>query len=78
MSDPSGFDVVHELGLQSNLPVIDETRLTNAYDIDFHWNANLKEDALKKEIQRELSDQLGLQLVPDLRPIEMLVVEKVK
>jgi len=78
MSDPSGFDVVHELGLQSNLPVIDETGLTNAYDIDFHWNANLKEDALKKEIQRELSDQLGLILVPDRRPVEMLVVEQAK
>src|ERR1035437_2058070 len=78
MSDPGGIDIVHELGLQSNVPVIDETGLTNAYDIDFHWNANLEGDALKKEIQRALSEQLGLKLVPDRKPVEMLVVERAK
>jgi uncharacterized protein (TIGR03435 family) len=31
-----------------------------------------------KDIQHALKDQLGLELVPDRRPLEMLVVEKVK
>jgi uncharacterized protein (TIGR03435 family) len=76
MTDPSGFDVAHTIGMYFNMPVVDETGLTGAYDIDFHWNANLQGDAAKKEVQRALSEQLGLELVPDRRPMEMLVVEK--
>jgi uncharacterized protein (TIGR03435 family) len=33
---------------------------------------------LKNELLRALREQLGLVLVPDHRPVEMLVVEKVK
>lgn len=78
MSDPIKPDLVHEIGQQANLPVIDETGLTNAYDIDFHWNANLQGDAMKADIMRELNKQLGLVLIPERREVEMLVVEKVK
>jgi uncharacterized protein (TIGR03435 family) len=78
MSAPGGYDVVHVLGEALNLPVIDETGLTNAYDIDFPLNPQLQGDALKQEALRTLAEQLGLQLIPDHRPIEMLVVEKVK
>jgi uncharacterized protein (TIGR03435 family) len=78
MSDPNQVTVAREIGLQANLPVIDETGLTNAYDIDFQWNASLKGKALEDELQRVLREQLGLVLVPDRRPVEMLVVEKVK
>jgi uncharacterized protein (TIGR03435 family) len=70
-------DVAYYLGASYfYMPVIDETGLSKAYDFDFHWDASLEEDALKKEIQRALSEQLGLELVPARRPIEMLVVEK--
>jgi uncharacterized protein (TIGR03435 family) len=77
MSAPGGYDLVHELGGDLNLPVIDETGLTNAYDIDFPWNPQLQGDALKQAALRTLGEQLGLQLIPDHRPVEMLVVEKV-
>jgi RNA polymerase sigma factor (sigma-70 family) len=36
MSDPGGIDLAHELGMQAGQPVIDETGLIDAYDIDFH------------------------------------------
>jgi uncharacterized protein (TIGR03435 family) len=78
MSSPGGYDVVHELGERLNLPVIDETGLTNAYDIDFPLNLELQGDALKQAALGTLRDLLGLELVPDRRPIEMLVVEKVQ
>ena len=78
MSDPSGLDLTHEIGLQANIPVVDETGLTNAYDIDLHWNPNLQGDALKNDIRRAMKEQLGLVLVPDRRQVEMLVVEKMK
>lgn len=70
-------DVVYCLGTGAfNLPVIDETGLTDSYDFDLHWNGNLKWNDQKKEIERALQEQLGLELVRDRRPLEMLVVEK--
>jgi uncharacterized protein (TIGR03435 family) len=72
-------DVVYCLGTGAfNLPVIDETGLTDSYDFDLHWNGNLKWNDQKKEIERALKEQLGLELVPDRRPLEMLVVERAR
>jgi RNA polymerase sigma factor (sigma-70 family) len=66
-----------------NLPIIDETGLTNQYDYSFHrpelnpsWNTNI--NAMRQAFGDALHKQLGLELVPTNMPIEMLVVEKVK
>jgi len=72
-------DIAYCLGTGTfNLPVIDETGLTDAYDFDLHWNGNLNLKGQNKDIERALKEQLGLELVPDRRPLEMLVVEKAK
>lgn len=61
------------------LSVIDETGLTNRYDFSFVWpTVNLSSDAGKQTIREALYSQLGLELVPAVEPVEMLVVEKVK
>ena len=62
------------------VPVIDRTGLTNAYDIDLSWNVKDRDWTMptRPMLDRILSDQLGLELVPSREPIEMLVVEKVK
>jgi uncharacterized protein (TIGR03435 family) len=78
ISDPGGFDIGHVLGGFYNLPVIDETGLTDSYDVDVQWNPRLQGNALRKEIENILRDQFGLELAPDRRPMEMLVVEKTK
>jgi uncharacterized protein (TIGR03435 family) len=59
--------------------VIDQTELTNKYDIILDWQASPTQsyensDSLKKV----LLDRLGLELVPDRMRIEMLVVEQAK
>jgi uncharacterized protein (TIGR03435 family) len=62
-------------------PVLDQTGLTNKYDIILDWQAPPyptqscyeNSDSLK----RVLLDQLGLELVPSRERIEMLVVERV-
>ncbi len=54
-------------------PVIDQTGLSNKYDIDIQWKP-LDHESLRKV----LLDQLGLELVPSRERIEMLVVEQVK
>jgi uncharacterized protein (TIGR03435 family) len=76
MSDSSGYDLVHLLASMCNQPVVDETGLTNAYDIDLVWDSGLSGDALLQAFRTKMHDQLGLDLVPASRPMQMLVVEK--
>jgi uncharacterized protein (TIGR03435 family) len=76
ISDSSQYDLVHLLAKAYGRPVIDETGLTNAYDIDLRWDSTLSKDAQLQEIQTQMRERLGLELVPDRRPIAMLVVEK--
>ncbi len=62
-----------------DVPVIDQTGLTNQYQFSFAWpEANTSSDARKQATSDALRDQLGLELVPTNMPIEMLVVEKSK
>jgi uncharacterized protein (TIGR03435 family) len=53
-----------------NLPVIDETGLKEEYDYDISW---IPEDA--QSLKTGLVEQLGLDLVPARRPVEMLIIE---
>jgi uncharacterized protein (TIGR03435 family) len=55
------------------LPVIDQTGLTDQYDYLLAWDPT-RNDSLK----RALSDQLGLELVPDTARVEMLIVDKAR
>ena len=63
--------------IESNMgrPVLDETELTGGYDLDLRWQPSPGESE-KDAYRRALSEQLGLELVPDRAPIELLVVEK--
>jgi uncharacterized protein (TIGR03435 family) len=56
-------------------PVVDETRLTNHYDFQLLWDEIEAEDVNRGRIVAAVRDQLGLELTPAKRPIEVLVVE---
>ena len=56
-------------------PIINETALTDRYDLKLRWNRSLKGDPAKKEIERQLREQLGLEMVPDHRPVQMFVFD---
>jgi len=73
---PLGLTKYLEMYLQS--PVIDETGLTEYFDIDLKWNEKGGQDPNHDALKQVVLNQLGLELVPDSRPIEMVVVEKVK
>ena len=60
------------------MPVIDQTGLTQNFHIDLKWDERFKGDPDHEALKEALLDQLGLELVPSNMPIEMLVVEKVK
>jgi uncharacterized protein (TIGR03435 family) len=69
---PSDFSLAMELELLFGKTIIDQTGLTQKFNIDLKWNGDL--NALK----HALRDQLGLELVPTNMPVEMLVVERLK
>lgn len=56
-------------------PVIDQTGLTNRFDIQLNWDASSAPDDLDN-LKQALADQLGLELVEDHQPVEMLVINK--
>ena len=60
------------------MPVIDQTGLTQHFHIDLKWNERWGQDPNHDALKQALLDQLGLELVPDRQSIEMLVMEKVK
>ena len=59
------------------MPVLDQTGLTNRIALDLRWK-KLPGETVEDTTKRVVLDQLGLELVPTKMPIEMLVVEKVK
>ncbi len=61
-----------------NVPVVNETGLTNDFSIDLKWRERGHRDPNHDALKQALADQLGLELVPASRSIEMLIVEKAK
>ena len=73
--DNQSLPVIAEyLERQFREPVIDQTHLSQHFNIDLVWNEQGGTEALKQA----LLNQMGLELVPDTTPIEMLIVEKAK
>ena len=73
---PRFTGLVHFLEFCFEVPVIDQTGLTDHYSIDLRWKetpGHSSEDALKQA----MLDRLGLELVPTNMPIQILVMEKV-
>lgn len=67
------------MSLEGNLgePILDQTGLTNRFDIQLQVQRRNGE-SYKDAFKRAVLDQLGLELVPGTAPVQMLVVEKVK
>jgi uncharacterized protein (TIGR03435 family) len=75
--------VVREWENVLQTPIVDETELTNRYDVSPVWPPNGHPAPGQREADREafrktVLDQLGLELVPGREAVEMLVVEKVR
>jgi uncharacterized protein (TIGR03435 family) len=80
---PSDFSLALELELIFGKPVIDQTGLTQRYDIDLQWTDDAgwlgrQADPDHPALKQALLDQLGLELEPATLPIELLVVRQTK
>jgi len=60
------------------IPVVDETGLKAAYNIDLRWKVKTDPNANQEAVKQALIDQLGLELVAVNKPVEILIVEKVQ
>jgi uncharacterized protein (TIGR03435 family) len=62
-------------------PVVDETGLTNYYDMTFDWNPSMESRLQNETTARPIADKilknLGLALEPDTAPVEVLMVKRV-
>ncbi len=68
-------DLAGQLGFYFNRPVMDETGREGRFDFSLKWDWKHPDPEVMK---RDLLEQLGLELVPARRPVEVLVVEKAK
>jgi uncharacterized protein (TIGR03435 family) len=69
LSTLSGF-----LESRFKVPVVDQTGLTNQYDIDLNWDETDYQHPNVDALKQAVSEQLGLEFVPTNMPMEMLVV----
>ena len=67
-------------GLETLLkrPVLDETGLTNRYDFELKWEVKEPEPPDPEPLITALRQQLGLELTPAKRTVEVLVVDSTK
>ena len=75
-------DFAEILSRNLNLPVVDHTRLTGAFNFTLRWHADRSiadsDDAaadLKWEVSTAIAQQLGLALKSKRMPVEMLVID---
>ena len=60
------------------MPIVDETGLTGSYNLDLRWKVKTDPNANQEAVKQALIEQLGLELVPVHKRVEMLIVEKVQ
>lgn len=57
------------------VPIIDQTGLTQRYNFDLHWTPTAAPPKIDN-LQPALMNQLGLKLIPERRPVALLVISK--
>jgi uncharacterized protein (TIGR03435 family) len=57
-------------------PVIDETGSKEEYDVELKWNETGPDTANRDALVKSVREQLGMDLVPAIRPVEMVLIEQ--
>jgi uncharacterized protein (TIGR03435 family) len=71
------------LSMQLSKKVVDKTGLTGQYDFNLHWSqaaadSDASDSAGGPSLSTAIQDQLGLKLVPQEGPVDVLVVDHVE
>lgn len=59
-------------------PIIDETGLRDRYDVSLMWGEPGQEQPGPEALKKALAEQLGLELTPDKRDSDILLVRTLK
>jgi RNA polymerase sigma factor (sigma-70 family) len=68
----STSDLAGQLEDWLHMPVVDQTSLTNNFQLNFNWSATAGKEA--EGLRQALLDKLDLELVPTNMPVEMLMI----
>lgn len=71
-------DLAWALEVRFKTPVIDQTGLTDKFNIDMKWDESDFYHPNLAGLKTALLDQLGLVLIPTNMPIEMLVIDRAR
>lgn len=58
--------------------VVDQTHLQGAYDFSLNWSPNPEPDSADPALPTALNEQLGLRLVSQRAPLEVLVIDGIR
>ena len=61
-----------------HIPILDETGLTGPYNLDLRWKVKTDPSANQAAVKEALIEQLGLELVPMRKSVDILIVENVQ
>jgi len=59
-------------------PVVDETGLTNHYDVTLKWDQKSPDKPNPEGLLQAVKEQLGLELVPGVRPVELVRITQIR
>jgi len=57
------------------MPVVDRTGLTGRYDIDVEYDPDMSPEALLPSLSTAIQERLGLSLVPQKVPVDIIVID---
>jgi uncharacterized protein (TIGR03435 family) len=68
--------IARGISIPSGRPVIDRTGLRGRFDAELHWAPTEAVASDQPSIFTAVQEQLGLKLVPDRAPIEVLIIDR--
>ena len=71
-------NIIQLVASQIGGPIVDETRLSGAFDVTLRWSSENQSNDDAPVISTALQEQLGLKLVRRQVPIEAFVVDRIE
>ena len=78
MGSSSMAQIAGAIGFSLGRPVIDRTGLRGTYYVDLKWAGDASPNSSLPSLPTALKEQFGLELKPDVGPVEVLVIDRVE
>ena len=71
-------DLASSLSFNVGRPVIDQTGLTGTYNLDLYWAGDTSADSPLPSLPAALREKFGLELKPQVGPVNVLIIDHVE